>query len=208
MQHSWNPFKIENLHVWFLITLMIWIAISQCFKRQQAMPWCWSWKIHLKENTPLCKTVIGVYKFCLGLKNTGVSDIMTSWYGSAFQITGPLRTEFTGHQWIPPHKVPVIQSFDYFFVVSMKMCWIDNRFSGDLKRHDVHVTSSPRRQTGSTEDFGSRSIYLGRVLVITAYRNADFLTWLLIGWRLCCQPIRCQVWKSLLTNMDFNMGIS
>ena len=38
--------------------------------------------------------------------------------------------------------------------------------------------------------------------------NTDFLTWLLIGWRLCCQPIRCQVWKSLLTNMDFNMEIS
>ena len=29
--------------------------------------------------------------------------------------------------------------------------------------------------------------------------NKDFLTWLLIGWRLCCQPIRCQVWKPLLT---------
>ena len=38
--------------------------------------------------------------------------------------------------------------------------------------------------------------------------NKDFLTWLLIGWRLCCQPIRCQVWKSLFTNMDFNMEIS
>ena len=102
MQHSWNPLKIENLHVWFFITLMIWFTISQCFKRQQPMPWCWSWKIPLKENTPLCKTVIGVYKFCLGLKNTGASDIMTSWYGSAFQITGSLRAEFTDHQWIPP----------------------------------------------------------------------------------------------------------
>ena len=38
--------------------------------------------------------------------------------------------------------------------------------------------------------------------------DKDFLTWLLIGWRLCCQPIRCQVWKFLLTNMDFNMEIS
>ena len=37
--------------------------------------------------------------------------------------------------------------------------------------------------------------------------NEDFLTWLLIGWRLCCQPIRCQVWKSLLINMDFSMEI-
>ena len=33
-------------------------------------------------------------------------------------------------------------------------------------------------------------------------------TWLLIGWRLCCQPIRCQVWKYVLTNMGFNMEIS
>ena len=29
--------------------------------------------------------------------------------------------------------------------------------------------------------------------------NKDFLTWLLIGWRLCCQPIRCHVWTYLLT---------
>ena len=38
--------------------------------------------------------------------------------------------------------------------------------------------------------------------------NKDFLTWLLIGWQLCCQPTRCQVWKSLLTNLDFNMEIA
>ena len=36
------------------------------------------------------------------------------------------------------------------------------------------------------------------------------LTGLLIGWRLCSQPIKCQVWKSLLINMDLltNMDIS
>ena len=27
--------------------------------------------------------------------------------------------------------------------------------------------------------------------------NKDFLTWLLIGWRLCCQPIRCQLFETL-----------
>ena len=31
--------------------------------------------------------------------------------------------------------------------------------------------------------------------------NKAFLTWLLIGWRSCNQPVICQVWKSLLTNM-------
>ena len=32
--------------------------------------------------------------------------------------------------------------------------------------------------------------------------------WLLIGWQLCCQPIRSHVWKSFLIIMDFNMKIS
>ena len=35
--------------------------------------------------------------------------------------------------------------------------------------------------------------------------NKNFQTWLLIGWQLCYQPIRCHVRKSLLTNMDFDM---
>ena len=36
----------------------------------------------------------------------------------------------------------------------------------------------------------------------------DVITWLLIGWRLYCQLIRCQVWKPLLTYMNFYMAIS
>ena len=31
--------------------------------------------------------------------------------------------------------------------------------------------------------------------------NKNFQTWLLIGWRLCCQPISSHVGKSLSTNM-------
>ena len=38
--------------------------------------------------------------------------------------------------------------------------------------------------------------------------NKDFLTWLLIGWPLCCQPIKYQVWNSLFINRDFDMEIS
>ena len=38
--------------------------------------------------------------------------------------------------------------------------------------------------------------------------NKDFPTWRLIGWRLCCQVIRCQVWTSLLANMNLNTEIS
>ena len=32
--------------------------------------------------------------------------------------------------------------------------------------------------------------------------NKDFQPWLLIDWRLCCRPIRVQIWKFLITNMD------
>ena len=31
----------------------------------------------------------------------------------------------------------------------------------------------------------------------------DFLTWLLIGCGLCCQPIKCEFWKSFWTKLDF-----
>ena len=29
----------------------------------------------------------------------------------------------------------------------------------------------------------------------------------MIGWKRCHQPIKNRVWKSLLTNMDVNMGV-
>ena len=50
--------------------------------------------------------------------------------------------------------------------------------------------------------------YWVKLMLNSMLINKDFLTWLLIGWQLGCRPIRCQVWKSLLTNMDFNMEIS
>ena len=37
--------------------------------------------------------------------------------------------------------------------------------------------------------------------------NKEFLKWLLIGWQLCCQPIRSHIWKFLLTRKDFWHGV-
>ena len=51
-------------------------------------------------------------------------------------------------------------------------------------------------------------IYYVKYMLKFILVSKNFLTWLLIGWQLCCQPIRCQVWKSLLTNMDFNKEMS
>ena len=36
----------------------------------------------------------------------------------------------------------------------------------------------------------------------------DFLIWILIYFWLCCQPISNQVWKFVLTNIDFDIKIS
>ena len=36
--------------------------------------------------------------------------------------------------------------------------------------------------------------------------NKNFILWLPIGWRLCCQPIMCQDWKSLLISPYFSIG--
>ena len=38
--------------------------------------------------------------------------------------------------------------------------------------------------------------------------NNGFLTWPLIGLRLCCWPIRSQIWNFMLINIGFNMEIS
>ena len=35
----------------------------------------------------------------------------------------------------------------------------------------------------------------GPELLRQIHISKDFPTWLLIGWQLCCQPIRIQVWK-------------
>ena len=52
------------------------------------------------------------------------------------------------------------------------------------------------------------SIYQEISMLKSIFANKDFQTWYLIGWQLCCQPIRKHFRKSLLTNMDFNMDLA
>ena len=61
---------------------------------------------------------------------------------------------------------------------------------------EVNPRLAKRKATGVQLGYHTSQLHLNSMLV-----NMDFLTWLLIGWRLCCQPIRCPVLKSLLTNM-------
>ena len=74
-----------------------------------------------------------------------------------------------------------------------------NYIFGKLKQA---VVWQPDEKAASLMEIGAGGYQVKSMLV-----NKDFQTWLLIGWQLCCQPIRCQAWKSALTNMDFNMEI-
>ena len=55
---------------------------------------------------------------------------------------------------------------------------------------------------------GQEYMYYEVLMLKSMLVNKDFQTWLLIGWQHICQPIRSQVKKSLLNNMDFNMDFS
>ena len=66
---------------------------------------------------------------------------------------------------------------------------------------------APNRQQAMiwTNDAASLSMHI--CVTWPQWVNKDFLTWHLIGWWLCCQPIRSHVWKFLLINMDFEIEI-
>ena len=92
----------------------------------------------------------------------------------------------------------------YHFSTSRLCRWLKSFAIEDNEQaYILSISPPPTSRTGPGLGVTKQKSMLNSMLV---YK--DFLIWLLIGWRLCCQPIRCQVWKSLLTNMDFNMEIS
>ena len=75
-----------------------------------------------------------------------------------------------------------------------------------------------RRGSGFSREAGLRTVLClcdgfrfrvwitkNKSMLIFKLVDIGFLIWLLIGWRLCCQPIRSQVWKCLLANTDFDI---
>ena len=68
----------------------------------------------------------------------GVARVMiTSSNGNIFRVTGPLCGEFTGHQWIPRTKASGVE-LSCFFICAWINGWVNNRKSGDLRRHRTH----------------------------------------------------------------------
>ena len=60
--------------------------------------------------------------------------MMTSSNGNIFCVTGHLCGEFTGPRWIP-RKRPVTRSFNVSLTCVWISDWVNNRETGDLRRH-------------------------------------------------------------------------
>ena len=69
------------------------------------------------------------------------TDMMTSSNGNIFRVTGPLCGEFTGPGDFPAQRA-VTRSFDVFFDLRPINDWVNNRESGDLRRHRGHYDVS------------------------------------------------------------------
>ena len=71
------------------------------------------------------------------MHNFNSRHMMTSWNGNIFRVTGhcagnsPVPGEF-------PAQRPVTRSFDVFFICVWKNGWVNNRGTGDLRRHRAH----------------------------------------------------------------------
>ena len=65
------------------------------------------------------------------------SNMMTSWHGNAFRITGPSWGESTGYRWIIFTKGQWRGLWCSFYVNLTKI-WANSRAAGDLRHHDAY----------------------------------------------------------------------
>ena len=65
-------------------------------------------------------------------------DMITSFNGNIFPVTGPLYGEFTGHRWIPLINASDAELWCFLWSASWINGWVNDREAGDLRRHRAH----------------------------------------------------------------------
>ena len=136
--------------------------------------------------------------------------MMTSSNGNIFRVTGPLCGEFTGPDEFPTQR-PVTRSFDIFFDLRLnkrlsKQSWgwwfetpswsLWRQCNGD-NHCSVAVTQACQ---------GPGFLRIFRVNIHVSW-NKTIETWYLTGLQHSSKAIRSQVRTSLLSDIDFNMGL-
>ena len=71
----------------------------------------------------------------------GIGNMMTSWYGNTFGITGPLLGESADHKWILL-TTGLQRRALMFYLLVRKSCGTNSQVVGNLRCHGAHVISN------------------------------------------------------------------
>ena len=103
--------------------------------------------------------------------------------------------------------------FKYFFSMKIfsgfsvypNMCMRNGHVTDPYSQNKGKETSKQCKQHSNTSTRFNMFWYVRGLFKKSMWKNMlvkkDFLAWFLVGWGLCYQPVKIQVWNSLLTNM-------
>ena len=108
------------------------------------------------------------------------SNIMTSWDGNIFRVTGPLCGEFTGHRWISHTKANDTELWCWFWICAWINDWVNNPEAGDLRRRRDHydgtVMNQHRLDYSSWRMYASPGIELDNYSYDKNYESVSLLS--------------------------------
>ena len=123
---------------------------------------------------------------------------MTSSNGNIFRVTGPLCGEFTGPGEFPTQR-PVTRSFDVFFDLRLNKVWVNNRETGDLRRHRTHYdvtvmvfkcgTINPYRKRKSCLFMNGYDVIIGNVILVAIIDTHSFILFSATQLQIGCSKI-------------------
>ena len=132
---------------------------------------------------------------CRGLvvcNNDPLIGMMTSSNGNIFRVTGHLRGEFTGLQWIPRTKASDAELW-CFFDLRLNNDWVNNREAGDIRRYHAHYGVIVMDGEWCMGNNRTRALHLFFHLNLTHFHSATYMRqWIglaLVQIKACRQDI-------------------
>ena len=126
------------------------LAVAYTVKQRKKAAWQ---RNSLLNNIILCKQ--HRYRHCEDIHDKDMIDdpgsmtlhliqinfsMMTSSNGNIFRVTGPLCRGFPSHRWIPLTKASDAELWYFLWSAPRITGWVNNRVTGDLRRHRAHST--------------------------------------------------------------------
>ena len=148
---------------------------------------------------------IGLVKLVLKSAHGRFMSNYAQWWRHQMETFSPLLGICAGNSPVPgkfPAQKPVTRNFDFFFICARMNCWINNRESGDLRRHRAHhnVIVMTTKNYGTyllTHDQISEQTCIKKVQVpILLIWLTLIQTWKSVGWNYLPIP-KLQEWHRM-----------